>query len=129
MNYVLVKSWTTEAGLAAYILLVNETHHCGYVESPSELEKVNEGDLSYIKVHGGLTYSGYPDWSNGKYVFGYDCSHLGDLMKCPSKFKGTSLEHLSMYSTGTWRDESYCTLECERLAKQLIDLAPNVLTE
>lgn len=131
MTYKVVKSWVTKAGLNACVLLVNDgSHHCGYVEVPEailHLDFESWGDDSpSIGVHGGVTYQGIPDWSNGKEVIGFDCAHAGDMMKCPEKYKGTSLEHLSMYNGGTWRDEEYCINECESMAEQLIDLVPKV---
>lgn len=36
-THKIVKSWTTEAGLPAVILLVNDgSHHCGYVALPAD---------------------------------------------------------------------------------------------
>lgn len=117
----IVRSWTTKAGLDACILLVGDSHHCGYVEVPAHLKGI-ELEQEELSVHGGITYQASPDWAGGKEVVGYDCAHWGDLQKCPEKYKGTCMEQMSMYSEGVWRDEAYCTAECESLAEQLIKL-------
>lgn len=108
--YKLVKQWKTKAGLNAYILLVEDSHHCGYVETPDCISGRDYGDYE-VEVHGGLTYDGKPDWANGKHVVGFDCAHWGDKSK--------------YYSSGVWRDVEYCTNECELLAKQLTELENN----
>lgn len=131
MSYKVIKSWVTEAGLNACVLLVNDgSHHCGYVEVPAAIENrrfdgYGDDDV-YIAAHGGITYQGIPDWSNGKTVIGFDCAHAGDRMKCPEKLKGTVMEHSFLYTDGVWRDEQYCADECEAIAEQLINLVPKV---
>ena len=128
MSFKVIKSWKTKAGLDACILLVKETHHCGYVELPEVLQHLNftgyngEGEMVTINVHGGVTWQGTLDWSEGREVIGFDCAHWGDLQKCPEKYKGTAIEQMSMYSEGVWRDEEYCVNECESMAQQLLDL-------
>lgn len=120
----IVKSWTTEAGLPAVILLVNDgSHHCGYVALPDDLadkDFMNYDSETFISVHGGVTYQDVLSQLDDKIAIGFDCAHCGDLMKCPEKYKGTPLEGLYMYSEGVWRDEQYCTNECESMAKQLM---------
>lgn len=116
MSHEIVKSWTTQTGLAAIIVLVNDgSHHCGYVEAPPALAgceyELIEGD---IEVHGGVTYAGEAyflpaDHINRKtWVFGYDCAHCDDRTK--------------HWHHGTWRDVAFCEAECEELARQLIQL-------
>lgn len=119
-----IKDWTTQAGLRAVILLVRGSHHCGYVELPEHLGEsgYDESPIVELNVHGGVTYAGNLPEMDNKYVVGYDCAHYGDLMKCPEELKGTSMEHSFMYSEGIWRDEEFCTNECEELAKQLAAL-------
>lgn len=119
-----IKDWTTESGLRAVILLVRDSHHCGYVEVPEHLGKpgYDESPVMELNVHGGVTYAGELPEMDGKYVVGYDCAHYGDLMKCPEELKGTSMEHSFMYSEGIWRDVDYCTNECESLANQLVNI-------
>ena len=36
MNYVIEKDWITEAGLRAVVLLVRNSHRCGYVAIPKD---------------------------------------------------------------------------------------------
>lgn len=128
MNKVnVVKSWVTKAGLDACILLVNETHHCGYVALPEPLVGKNFTDCNDdnidIKVHGGVTYQGKPEWAKEREVIGFDCAHAGDAMRCPTKYIGTFTEAIYEPCEGDiWRDEAYCTNECESMAQQLIAL-------
>lgn len=127
----IVKSWTTEAGLPAVVLLVNDgSHHCGYVALPADLadkDFMNYDSEASISVHGGVTYQDALPQLEGKIVIGFDCAHAGDLMKCPEKYKGTAMENMFMYSDGEWRDEQYCTDECESMAKQLMAMLPKQL--
>lgn len=99
----LVKKWKTEAGLTAWIYLVKNSHHCGYVEVPDGLEV--EDDL--FEVHGGVTYAGTASFCDGNYVLGYDCAHAGDV--CFGYH----------YEGDVWRDEAFCIEQCEKLAKQI----------
>lgn len=116
-----VKRWITKAGLEAVILLVNKSHHCGYVVSPDWLinHRWDDESVEHIIVHGGITYSNHLAELGDKWVFGYDCAHCDDKQLCPPQFKGTGIEDL--YTSGTWRDEEYCTEECESLAMQLME--------
>lgn len=127
-THKIVKSWTTEAGLPAVVLLVNDgSHHCGYVALPADLadnDFINYDPEKCISVHGGVTYQDTLPQLEDKIVIGFDCAHYGDLMKCPEKYKGTPLEEFYMYSEGVWRDEQYCTDECESMAKQLMAMLP-----
>lgn len=128
-NLHVVKSWTTEAGLDACILFVNDMHHCGYVAVPEHL-RGTDLEMADISVHGGITYQASPDWANGREVVGYDCAHAGDAMRCPSKYVGTPMEALYQPCEGdVWRDEEYCTQQCESLASQLMNLKTNTLSE
>ena len=128
MSYKVVKSWKTKAGLDACVLLVNgDSHHCGYVEVPEPLQHMNftgyngEGDIVDINVHGGVTWQGITPWSEEREVIGFDCAHWGDLTRCPQELIDAGLEHLHT-SEGVWRDEQYCTDECESMAEQLMAL-------
>lgn len=125
MSYKIVKSWITKTGLDACILLVNNSHHCGYVAIPDALlgEDFYENDT--IVAHGGITYQGVPEWSQGKEVIGFDCAHWNDLTHCPQELIDAGLEHLHT-SEGVWRDEEYCVNECESMAEQLINLVPKI---
>lgn len=115
MNNTVVKTWTTKAGLKAAIILVDDSHHCGYVEAPIALRNC-EYDVveDHIDVHGGITYAGtLKSLTDMGWLFGYDCAHWKDKTKY-------SLD-------GVWRDEAYCTEECESMASQLISLNINKL--
>lgn len=119
-----IKDWTTQAGLRAVILLVRGSHHCGYVELPERLGKpgYDESPIMELNVHGGVTYAGNLPEMDNKYVVGYDCAHYGDYMKCPEELKGTDMEKLWSFDDGIWRDEEFCTNECEKLAQQISEI-------
>jgi hypothetical protein len=71
-----------------------------------------------IDVHEGLTYSRdhVPDETkDGLWWFGFDCSHCDDLSpKYAQKYEALFC--------GVYRDESFVKIECENLAKQLLDI-------
>lgn len=119
-----IKDWTTKSGLRAVILLVRGSHHCGYVELPERLGKpdYDENPIMELNVHGGVTYAGNLPEMDNKCVVGYDCAHYGDYMKCPEELKGTDMEKLWAFDDGVWRDEEFCTNECESLAKQISEI-------
>lgn len=123
MSHKIVKEWTTKAGLKAVILLVNNgSHHCGYVQAPENLKGTHYIDVEdHIDVHGGVTYSGEDYWDTKLgWYFGYDCAHYNDKVNCPDDLKHIpSLAESPAYTHGVWRDEAYCTEECESLANQL----------
>lgn len=109
----LVKNWKTTTGLKAWIWLVRNSHHCGYVQIPKKLKDEDfhnfTDDSNTLEVHGGVTYQGTPDWSDGVQVVGYDCAHAGDAC-------------FGYADEGdVWRDEEFCVEQCESLAKQLTE--------
>lgn len=80
------------------------TWYCGYVVIPeySPLYGVDYQDLEdYIRVHGGLTFSGRIEGVDG-YLLGFDCNHAWDD------------PHI--------QDEIYTRGECESLIDQIIKL-------
>lgn len=144
-----MKDWITNSGLRAVILLVNKgSHHCGYVEIneghplfkknysenccpqlPEETEIGNRGIIPlmcmdkdqemlspdcYFNVHGGITFAGDFKHESDGWWFGYDCAHCGDE---------TRSAHSMKFNGDIWRDEEYCTTECESLAEQLAGLS------
>ncbi len=103
MAHTIEKQWVTEAGLNAYILYVNGSHHCGYVESPEKFRGDNYDEHYDIDVHGGLTFSDTIEDIDEPWLFGFDAAHSDDKPE---------------YG-GTFKDVDYMTKECELLAKQL----------
>lgn len=138
-----IRDWTTEAGLRAAILLVNDgSHHCGYVAIPEEhpfhglspytqdldlLQIADPNDwssdclpdpASLVQVHGGLTYGARlasTDVPGGDKTWwmGFDCAHLSI-----DEIRGKS--PYRAYDSVVWRDEAYVAEECEKLARQLV---------
>ena len=76
-------------------------YYCGYVAIPFRhpFYKKDYQDLDWIDVHGGLTFSGYLDFSDS-YLLGFDCGHGGDDIKV--------------------QNEDYTLAECKKLVDQLI---------
>lgn len=113
-KFKLVKQWITKAGLEAYIVLVRNSHHCGYVEVPDSIQHLDL-EMEDIQVHGGVTFQGEAPLILDKHLVGFDCAHVGDALRNPD---GT----INDLFGGVWRDEEYCIQECESLAVQLISL-------
>lgn len=130
MDSGIEKSWTTESGLSAVVLMNNIGFRCGYVgiDEDHPLYRVNYASsdiLDSFNVHGGLTFSDFSKRLGDKNLwwFGYDCGHIGDI---PSK------EYIGEYKRrvhsdywhmeekeGTHKSLEYCVQECENLARQL----------
>lgn len=92
----LLKEWETEAGLTARVYRVQMASLewcCGYVRKD---EPVDENS---IRVHGGITFSGTLEGTDGNWI-GFDLMHFGD-------------DEIPNHS-------EYAEKECESLAKQLI---------
>jgi len=112
MGHKIKKEWTTEAGLKAVVLFVNDSHHCGYVIVPEDHKWYGDSyDKHYdVDVHGGLTYADTVYWEEGDnygWAFGFDAAHLGD-------------ETLYSRDPGdTFKDVDYMAKECESLARQI----------
>lgn len=79
-------------------------YYCGYVALPFAHPFYAEDyqDLEELEVHGGLTFSGYLDFSD-YYLLGFDCGHGGDDIKV--------------------QNEDYTLAECKKLVDQLIEAA------
>lgn len=77
-------------------------YYCGYVDLPFTHPFYGEDyrDLDELEVHGGLTFSGYLDFSD-EYLLGFDCGHGGDDIKV--------------------QNEDYTLAECKKLIDQLIE--------
>lgn len=89
-------------------------HWCGYVGVPKDHTCFgkHKNELPDLDVHGGLTYSGEGIAGNvGRWWFGFDCGHYGDLLP------GLNDKYHRHHET--YRDYSYVRAECERLRRQL----------
>ncbi len=71
------------------------------------------GDL--FDVHGSITFSGEPYWSDPatEFWYGFDCAHCDDV----SPFARSPLQEHA-----TYRDIDYVKAECASLARQIHDL-------
>lgn len=75
----LVKTWAVGDLQLSIIGPPGFRHHCGYVRFPSRpvRETSYHGILTYVPVHGGITYA-KEDPTDGSMVYGFDCAHAGD---------------------------------------------------
>lgn len=73
-------------------------HYCGYCQFAKRpvIEQDYNGILTYVPVHGGITYA--KEQPDGSMIYGFDCAHWGDDndARCISK--------------------EWLTAECERMA-------------
>ena len=122
----LEKTWTTEAGLTAAVVVQAHGSRCGYVGVPKGHAAAGKSyDELDIDVHGGLTYDGsnesYPAPSDGLWWFGYDCAHWGDardpeLMTPDYKeLYDKGLFTSSLDEFGVVRSLEFCVEQCESL--------------
>ena len=101
-NYPETKATRTwKNGSLTYSLVLGDEpfmhHYCGYARFPKRpvREVGYYGILSYVPVHGGITYARQDDEGM---VYGFDCAHAGDEEK-------------------SWlKDEAWLMAECERMA-------------
>lgn len=114
------KQWKTKAGLNAVVVMMDRGYRCGYVGVPIESSifgfDYDNKIVAGVDVHGGLTYSGLPDWSNDDNVwyFGYDCDHIYDL-----PINGDQMRSNCFGDEAEHRTLEYCVDKCEKLAEQL----------
>lgn len=112
------RDWMTLAGLQGTVLLVNESHRCGYVGVPpghplygcvySQPANALGGKEPWgvFEVHGGLTWSGF--WNGDDlWRFGFDCHHDMD---------GSLRDEQPYFPV---RPLEYVVSQCESLARQL----------
>lgn len=72
------ETWATD-GMTFYITQHPKwEHYCGYVRFPKRptMEPGYSGILTYVPVHGGITYT--EDSPDGSVVYGFDCHHASD---------------------------------------------------
>ncbi len=71
---------TWNEGAAIYSIVYHDTckHYCGYCRLPKRynVEAGYGGILTWVPVHGGITYS--KEHEDGSMVYGFDCGHSGD---------------------------------------------------
>lgn len=110
---------TMKLGSLEGIVIFRDGYFCGYVGVPSDHPSYEKeyDELSYIDVHGGLTFSefevyGVPGTAeNDRRYFGFDCSHASDLnLNFPTSY-------------GVFRDEAFVTNELINLMAQFNRMA------
>lgn len=92
-----VETWM-KGDLLFSIVQHRSGHYCGYVRFPRRplREKDYHGFVTYVPVHGGITYA--EPFSDGSFVYGFDCAHLNDDTDPRTK------------------DMTWLRAECERMA-------------
>jgi hypothetical protein len=73
-----VRTWLVGA-VKCSIVRQSRGHLCGYARCPQRPVKESgyHGILSFVPVHGGITYAREHD--DGTMVYGFDCNHSGDF--------------------------------------------------
>jgi len=105
--------YTTHVGIEM-MCYINRTELgtlCGYVvidDKDNDLFGKHYTDTSFIKVHGGITYSDFDNDDN--WVFGFDCAHIYDRIPAFDN---------DYFSKKIYRDMEYVISECESLSDQL----------
>lgn len=95
-----IKQWAIDDLEFSIVVHPSMGHHCGYVAFPDRPvdESSYHGILTYVPVHGGITYARAKDGA----AYGFDCAHLDDEQK-------------------PWlRDVDWLTNECEHMAIAII---------
>lgn len=71
--------WEREGVVFSLVQHPTHNHYCGYCrfEGRPVKEQGYMGLLTYVPVHGGITYA-EEDIHNGSMVYGFDCAHAGD---------------------------------------------------
>lgn len=96
-----VKAWKKDG--IQYFILQHPMfgHYCGYCVFPVRplIEQGYRGIVSYVPVHGGVTYAG--EEKSGEMIYGFDCAHADDE------------------NDPDLRDLDFLARECERMAKAI----------
>ena len=73
-----VKKWEKDNMTFCVVQHSTMKHYCGYVRFPKRpvREEGYDGILTYVPVHGGITYAEQD--KDGSMVYGFDCGHSGD---------------------------------------------------
>jgi len=96
-----VEVWKKD-GLTLSVVKQKRGHYCGYVRFPKRpvREKGYHGILTYVPVHGGITYaeeSNPIDTVNPRksdWVYGFDCAHSNDWSEYHSEGHKWTLEEV-----------------------------------
>jgi len=104
------KSWEKD-GLKLEVVWVRD-HFCGYVTFKKRpfREIGYDGFLTYVPVHGGITYS--HENKDKTMTYGFDCAHAGDYVERSFRTLYTQHGH-------KWTQEEV-EAETEKLAKALL---------
>ena len=100
--------------------------HCGYVRFPHNPfveHKGYDGILTYVPVHGGLTYA-EEDW-DGSMVYGFDCNHGGDGRKAELQCRVWLKEHCEMMGKAiiicSWYESKYLNAKTDEARAAVVD--------
>jgi hypothetical protein len=111
MDFEIERVWNTISGYKAVILIIRESHRCGYVGIPENHPDFSKDyDDIPVDVHGGLTFADEEFALFNKehlWWLGFDCAHWGD-------------GSLNDDSRGEPKSLEFCVKQCEILAFQLL---------
>ena len=117
--------WRSNSGLDC-VLVRNSRygHFCGYVQVPEGHPLTTEGGKSEsdpifddFTVHGGVTYFGRRFGKDGGLWVGFDAGHGFDDL--PFYLDENPVNN----DTRTYRNVSYMQAECDKLARQLVEMS------
>lgn len=118
--------------LSLSIVRHSSGHYCGYIrfKQPVVKEEGYQGLLTYVPVHGGITYAEHD--AEG-WVYGFDCAHLRDaenplFQQMPWLVKETISMAISIIEASKW--EYYYLLRKESwIRAEVIDAFHEALEE
>ncbi len=108
-----VRSWDGDEGVVFSIVIQDRLgdpgHPCGYARFPKRpvREEGYRGIMTFVDVHGGITYASEDE--DGSMVYGFDCSHSGDWSRWDP--------------TGRQWTEDEVAEQCERMAFGIVTAA------
>ena len=89
-----IKIWEKDGLVFSIVKHPTMGHYCGYVRFPKRpvKEKGYGGILTYVPVHGGITYA--EESEDGSMVYGFDCAHYNDWSPINPNGKKWTLEEV-----------------------------------
>lgn len=115
-----VETWSPIPKVNCYVLFGHNSHYCGYVELPNcpFKEPSYNGFLTYIPVHGGITYAEPP-------MYGFDCAHAQDqesgVWTLPRVIEETNLLGQCLCLAADGWEHNYLSAETDKQRAEVID--------
>jgi len=89
-----IEVWEKDGLVFSVVKHSSMGHYCGYVRFPKRpvREEGYGGILTYVPVHGGITYASESE--DGSMVYGFDCAHCDDWSEVNPAGKKWTLEEI-----------------------------------